>query len=167
MIYMQLFMVFFGFLLCVQHSAIQAAPAVDETADRPLAMAPRSIANAQLPVDQLHWILELRIDTTQITDFKVLMVEMVAAAKLESGTLVYEWYFSEDNSRCIINERYRDSNALLAHMRASGRFSERFLAAAKITRLRILGDPDAAVRAALVGLNTEYLSLGEGFYKPH
>ena len=164
---MQLFMVFFGFLLCVQHSAIQAAPAVDETADRPLAMAPRSIANAQLPVDQLHWILELRIDTTQITDFKVLMVEMVAAAKLESGTLVYEWYFSEDNSRCIINERYRDSNALLAHMRASGRFSERFLASAKITRLRILGDPDAAVRAALVGLNTEYLSLGEGFYKPH
>ena len=164
---MRLFSVFFGFLLCVQHSAIQAAPAVDQTADRPLTIAPQSVVNAQFPEGQLHWILELRIDTKQIIDFKELMVEMVAAAKLESGTLVYEWYFSEDNSRCIINERYRNSSALLAHMRASGRFSERFLAAAKITRLRLLGDPDAEVRAALVGLNAEYLPLGEGFYKPH
>ena len=87
---MRLFSVFIGFLLCLQHSAIQAAPAVDQTADRPLAIAPQSVANAQLPVGQLHWILELRIDTTQIIDFKKLMVEMVAAAKLESGTLVYE-----------------------------------------------------------------------------
>lgn len=164
---MRLLSVFFGFLWCVQHSALQATPTVDQTADRPLAIAPRSITDAQLPVGQLHWILELRIDTTQIIDFKKLMVEMVAAAKLESGTLVYEWYFSEDNSRCIINERYRNSSALLAHMRASGRFSERFLAAAKITRLRVLGDPDAAVRAALVDLKPEYLPMAEGFYKPH
>ena len=74
---MRLFSVFFGFLLCVQHSAIQAAPAVDQTADRPLAIAPQSVANAQLPVGQLHWILELRIDTTQIIDFKKYILDFV------------------------------------------------------------------------------------------
>ena len=113
----------------------------------------------------IHWLLELELNPERAADFKVLMSEMVALAETQPGTLVYEWYFNEDNSRCIINERYRDSAALIDHMTASGGYAERFLAAATISRLTILGDVDSASRTALAGLEPSYLSIGEGFYK--
>jgi len=111
----------------------------------------------------IHWLLELELNPERVADFKVLMSEMVALAETQPGTLVYEWYFNEDNSRCIINERYRDSTALIDHMAASGPYAERFLAAATISRLTILGDIDTATRAALEALQPNYLSLAEGF----
>lgn len=111
----------------------------------------------------IHWLLELELHPERVADFKVLMGEMVALAETQPGTLVYEWYFNEDNSRCIINERYRDSTALIDHMAASGPYAERFLAAATISRLTILGDIDTATRAALEALQPSYLSLAEGF----
>ena len=111
----------------------------------------------------IHWLLELELNPERAADFKVLMSEMVALAETQPGTLVYEWYFNEDKTRCIINERYRDSTALIDHMEASGPYAERFIAAATISRLTILGDVDTATRAALVSLEPSYLSIGEGF----
>jgi quinol monooxygenase YgiN len=108
-------------------------------------------------------LLELELNPERAADFKVLMSEMVALAETQPGTLVYEWYFNEDKTRCIINERYRDSTALIDHMEASGPYAERFIAAATISRLTILGDVDTATRAALVSLEPSYLSIGEGF----
>jgi len=121
--------------------------------------SPRSAAASA----SIHWLLELELNPERVADFKVLMSEMVALAETQPGTLAYEWYFNEDNSRCIINERYRDSTALIDHMAASGPFAERFLAAATISRLTILGDVDTGTRAALEALQPSYLSLAEGF----
>jgi len=121
--------------------------------------SPRSAAASA----SIHWLLELELHPERVADFKVLMGEMVALAETQPSTLVYEWYFNEDNSRCIINERYRDSTALIDHMAASGPYAERFLAAATISRLTILGDIDTATRAALEALQPNYLSLAEGF----
>ena len=113
--------------------------------------------------ESIHWLLELELNPERAADFKVLMGEMVALAETQPGTLVYEWYFNEDNSRCIINERYRDSTALIDHLAASGPYAERFIAAATISRLTILGDVDTATRVALEALEPSYLSIGEGF----
>ena len=111
----------------------------------------------------IHWLLELELNPERVADFKGLMSEMVALAETQPGTLVYEWYFNEDNSRCIINERYRDTTALIDHMEASRLYAERFIAAATISRLTILGDVDTATRVALEALEPSYLSIGEGF----
>jgi quinol monooxygenase YgiN len=35
----------------------------------------------------------------------------------DTGTLQYEIYFSDDQSECIVLERYRDSQALIEHAR--------------------------------------------------
>ena len=121
--------------------------------------SPRSAAASA----SIHWLLELELHPERVADFKVLMGEMVALAETQPSTLVYEWYFNEDNSRCIINERYRDSTALIDHLAASGPYAERFIAAATISRLTILGDVDTATRAALEALEPSYLSIGEGF----
>ena len=37
----------------------------------------------------------------------------------DTGTLQYEVYFNDDESECIVIERYKDSDALIEHLRTS------------------------------------------------
>jgi hypothetical protein len=34
----------------------------------------------------------------------------------DSGTLQYDWFFSDDYSECVVYERYPESDALLEHV---------------------------------------------------
>lgn len=111
----------------------------------------------------VHWILELHINEGHLRGFKELMAEMIAATAKESGTLVYEWYFSQDESTCLISERYRDSAAAMEHLQSFGRFAERFLAAATPTRFTVLGAPDSTLRQALAGFSPACLAFEAGF----
>jgi quinol monooxygenase YgiN len=69
---------------------------------------------------------------------------MEIARTEDTGTLRYEIYFNDDQSECIVVERYRDSEALIKHGAH-------------------LGEPSAELRALLAGspvqLFTPYLSL--------
>ena len=47
--------------------------------------------------------------------------KQVAAAALEltipePGTLHYDWFFSEDETKCVVREVYANSDAMLAHL---------------------------------------------------
>lgn len=47
--------------------------------------------------------------------------EQVAAEALEltipePGTLPYDWFFSEDETKCVVREIYAGSDAMLAHL---------------------------------------------------
>ncbi len=161
---MRLFRVLTLLLLSIGQVPMYAQAGSDSPAIQITELAPLSIAGHRASADQLHWILELQVDASGVKDFKKLMIELVAVASLEPGTLIYEWYFNDDNSYCIINERYRDSAALLVHMQASAAYSERFLAVAKITRLTVLGNPDEPTRVALAGLKANYFAFDAGFF---
>ena len=113
--------------------------------------------------DAVHWTLEVSINDGQLSTFKELLNEMVSSTRSEYDTLIYEWYFSDDESICIINERYRDSRAAMMHLQAFGSFAERFTAAITPTRFIVLGNPSAKVREGLSGLNPRYLKLESGF----
>lgn len=70
----------------------------------------------------------------------------VAAACLESvkqkdtGTLQYEWFFDDDHERCVILERYRDSEALLEHVANLGETFGALLSTCDF-RVDLFGDP--------------------------
>ena len=90
--------------------------------------------------DNVYWVLELAIQSQRSSDFGALMLDMVEAAREEQGTLNYEWNISGDGGTCHVYVRYRDSAAVMTHMHAFGsRFSARFMALAKITRMTVYG----------------------------
>jgi quinol monooxygenase YgiN len=114
----------------------------------------------------VYWLLELALTAGRLDEFRALMRDMVAAAGTETGTLNYEWNISDDGSVCHIYVRYRDPAAVMAHMHAFGsRFSARFLALAKITRLTVYGAPNDEVRQALAVYRPVYFSPLGGFQR--
>lgn len=111
----------------------------------------------------VHWLLEVQIREGQLENFKTVLTEMVASTKREQDTHIYEWYFSEDQTTCLISERYRDSAAALAHLDSFGNFAESFLATATPVRFTVLGNPDTRLRESLAGFNPVYFGYETGF----
>jgi hypothetical protein len=80
----------------------------------------------------------------------------------DTGTLQYEIYFNDDESECIVLERYRDSEALIEHGAHLGELGAAIFATGSVTGA-CLGDPTVELRAQLeaggVELFNVYLSL--------
>ncbi len=115
--------------------------------------------------DNVHWLLDLNIKDGKLDDFKAVMNEMIEATRAnEPGTLIYEWFISEDGKSCHIYERYVDSAATMIHLGSFGeKFAERFLAALEPTRFMVYGNPNDEVRAALEGFGAVHMSQIGGF----
>ena len=80
----------------------------------------------------------------------------------DTGTLQYEVYFNDDESGCIVLERYKDSEALMEHMANLGDLAAEILATGDVTG-ELLGNASEELRAGLadspVTLFTPYQSL--------
>ncbi|PHQ71118.1 MAG: antibiotic biosynthesis monooxygenase [Sneathiella sp.] len=113
----------------------------------------------------VYWILELKINSGQMTNFKSLMAEMVTATKQdESGALNYEWSLDADQEICHILERYEDSAATLVHMQNFGsKFAKRFMEVFSPTKFTLYGSPSDDVLAALAPMAPVQMSSVGGF----
>ena len=73
-------------------------------------------------MSELHAIARLKIHHGKLEEFKRLAVKCMESVRTrDSGTLQYDWFFSDDHSECVVHERYRDSAALLEHGANLGR----------------------------------------------
>jgi hypothetical protein len=67
----------------------------------------------------------------------------------DTGTLQYDTYFNDDQSECIVIERYRDSEAAMEHAAHLGDISTAVLATVSVVHGELLGEPSAELRAKL------------------
>jgi quinol monooxygenase YgiN len=82
----------------------------------------------------------------------------------EPGTLQYDIYLNGDRSECMVIERYRDSEAAMAHAANLGDMFAAVLATVEVVHGELLGEPSAELRAKLAGsevpvLFTPYRSM--------
>ena len=85
----------------------------------------------------------------KLEEFKRLSAQAMEIVRtMDTGTLQYEIYFSDDQSECIVLERYRDSAALLEHGANLGELGSAILATGLVSS-ELLGEPDADLRATL------------------
>ena len=112
----------------------------------------------------VSWNLQMTVRDGHLDDARELMNEMVSATLEEPGTQGYEWFLSEDGKTCHINERYADSDAVMAHHENFGsKFAERFLACFEPNTMSVYGEPSADARAALDGIGAAYFGWFGGF----
>ncbi len=104
-----------------------------------------------------------RFHEGKLEEFKRLAAQCLEIVRTkDTGTLQYESYFNDDQSECIVLERYRDSEALIEHAAHLGDLTEAILATGSVSG-ELLGEPSAELRAKMadseVRLFTPFLSM--------
>jgi quinol monooxygenase YgiN len=113
-------------------------------------------------VSELQGIARFKIHEGKLEEFKRLSAQCMEIVRTkDTGTLQYEIYFNDDQSECIVHERYRDSEALIEHTAHLGDMMEAILATGSVSG-EVLGEPSAELRAKMadseVCLFTPFLS---------
>jgi len=112
-------------------------------------------------VREIQGIGRFKFREGELEDFKRLSAQLMEIVRSkDTGTLKYEIYFNNDQSECIVLERYRDSEALIEH---AGHLGDLGRAIPGLVSNELLGEPSDDVRAKLVGSGvrvfTPFLSL--------
>ena len=116
-------------------------------------------------MDELLGIARFRFHEGKLEEFKRLSAEaMEIVRSKESGTLQYDTFLNEDETECVIIERFRDSEALIEHGENMKDISAGVLAIVTVVHGELLGDPNAELRARLAesdvpALFTPYRSM--------
>lgn len=109
--------------------------------------------------------VQVEVDISDLSAFKLLAKEMVETVQEEAGTKVYDWYLSADETTGHIYERYADNAAALTHLAGFGNFADRFMACCTPTAVRVYGEPNAEVKGILDQFGAVYFAPLEGFAK--
>jgi quinol monooxygenase YgiN len=102
-------------------------------------------------VNELQGIARFRFHEGKVEEFKRLSAQCMEIVRAkDTGMLQYDIYFNDDQSECIVLERYRDSEALIEHTAHLGDLMEATLATGSVSG-ELLGEPSAELRAKLAG----------------
>jgi hypothetical protein len=69
----------------------------------------------------------------------------------DTGTLHYDTYVNDDQSECMVLERFRDSEAVIEHSANLGDLTDAILPTVSVVHGELLGEPNAELRAKLAG----------------
>ncbi len=114
-------------------------------------------------MSELQGIARFQFHEGKLEEFKRLAARCMEIVRTEdTGTLQYEIYFNDDQSECVVLERYRDSEALMEHAAHLGDLNEAIVATGFVSGV-LLGEPSAELRAMMadgeVRLFTPYQSM--------
>ena len=114
-------------------------------------------------MSELQGIGRFQFHDGELKEFKRLAAQCMEIVRTkDTGTLQYAIYFNDDQSECIVHERYRDSEALIEHATHLGNLSAAIVATGSVSAA-LLGEPSAELRAQMadseVRLFTPYQSM--------
>ena len=99
---------------------------------------------------ELLGIARFKLNEGKLEEYKRLSAEAMEIVRTkEPGTLQYDTYFNDDQSECIVIERYRDSEAAMEHAANLAEVSAAVLAIVSVVHGELLGEPSAELRAKL------------------
>ncbi len=115
-------------------------------------------------MSELLGIAGFKFHEGKVEEFKRLSAQALEIVRTkDTGTLQYDVYFNDDQSECVVLERYRDSAALIEHFENLGDLSGAILATVSVVHGEVLGEVSAELRANLadgpVQLFTPYQSM--------
>jgi quinol monooxygenase YgiN len=100
-------------------------------------------------VSELQGIARFMFREGKLDEFKRLAAQCMEIVRTkDTGTLQYDIYFNDDQSECIVHERYRDSEALMEHAAHLGDLNEAIIATGFVFGA-LLGEPSAELRVMM------------------
>jgi quinol monooxygenase YgiN len=109
-------------------------------------------------VSELLGIARFKFHEGKLEEFKRLSAQAMEIVRTkDSGTLQYDTYFNDDQSECIVIERYRDSEAAIEHAANLADVSASVLATVSVVHGELLGEPSEELRANLADMEVPEL----------
>jgi quinol monooxygenase YgiN len=118
-----------------------------------------------MPMGELLGIARFRFNEGARDEYLRLSEQALELVRAnEPGTLAYDLYLNADRSECMFVERYRDSDAAMAHTANVGHLFAPVLSTVSVVHGELLGEPSPELRARLAGVEvpalfTPYRSL--------
>ena len=105
-------------------------------------------------MSELLGIARFKFHQGKIEEFKRLSAQAMEIVRTkDSGTLQYDTYFNDDQSECVVIERYRDSEAAIEHAANLADVSAAVLATVSVVHGELLGEPSEELRANLADMD--------------
>ena len=90
---------------------------------------------------ELQAIVRFRFHDGDVEEFKRLSAQCMEIVRTQdTGTLQYDTYFNDDETECIVIERFRDSDALIRHGENLAHLMEAIIATGSVSG-ELLGEP--------------------------
>jgi quinol monooxygenase YgiN len=103
-------------------------------------------------MSELWGIARFKIHDGKLDEFKRLSAQAMEIVRTkDTGTLEYGIYFNENESECMVLEKYRDSDAAIEHAANLGDLMGAVIATVEVVHGEILGEASAELRANLAG----------------
>jgi quinol monooxygenase YgiN len=100
---------------------------------------------------EIQGVARFRFHEGKAEEFKRLSADLMDIVRArDSGTLQFEIYLSEDESECVVYERYRDSEAVIDHGAHVGAIMQSIFATGSASSAR-LGEPSDELTAIMEG----------------
>ena len=114
---------------------------------------------------EVYWVRFAEVQPEKMDEFKALISRLVATVRAnEPGALAFEWHVADDGRTVQVLERYRDSDAVVAHFADVAKtFGPSLRALSRTTAFYVYGAPNEAVKTLLAGLHPTYLTSFDGF----
>ena len=95
---------------------------------------------------ELQAIVRFRFHDGDVEEFKRLSAQCMEIVRArDTGTLQYDTYFNDDETECIVIERFRDSEALIQHGENLAHLMDAIIATGDVSG-ELLGEPSADLR---------------------
>ena len=102
---------------------------------------------ATMATTELQAIVRFRFHDGDVEEFKRLSAQCMEIVRAQdTGTLQYDTYFNDDETECIVIERFRDSDALIDHGENLAHLMDAIIATGSVSG-ELLGDLSTELRA--------------------
>lgn len=116
--------------------------------------------------DTIHVHLKVGVPSENANRFEDLMAELVARTQNEPGTLVYEWYRTDDGNTWHIIERYADAENGDLHVKGfAENYAGRFFELIDGCEAIVSENATPYIRGILEGIAPLYVSQKGGFHR--
>ena len=109
-------------------------------------------------VGEILGIARFKFHEGKAEEYKRLSAEAMEIVRTkDSGTLQFATYLNDDESECMVIERYRDSEAAIEHAANLADVSAAVLATVSVVHGELLGEPSEELRAKLADMEVPQL----------
>jgi quinol monooxygenase YgiN len=115
---------------------------------------------------QIEFRAEFTIQEGKVEEYKKLVEEMSRVVEAnEPGTINYQFYLNRDETKCIVSERYANSEAVFAHINgvASQTILPKIFNVSKISKFEVYGNPSEELQKLLTIFSPHIYTQFTGF----